>query len=275
MARIRHPEWQASLEDTNYPFEPGATLVNGEGDAIPKNTFIDAHLYPIGGTVGMYISKVSVSSSQVVIYISDSSNFDIASATYAINESHSYVRFVDAYSRPAGIAITDSVRLGALSALGVGDHEFTAEQTAFDATICMPTPEIGVRGIVLEDGTVVSGEVWLVGENGIVLSSETHDTKQTCAADAITQNVIRVDVVGDPLFLRKLCDPDELFTTPKFVKTIKIKNGSYEFDYSPDERGYIYIQGNDSLAAKAALRVNTSSEGSIELVVAGTPNYNL
>ena len=113
----------------------------------------------------------------------------------------------------------------------------------------MPTPEIGVRGLVLEDGTVVSGEVWLVGENGIILTSETHDTKQTCAADAVTQNVIRVDAVGDPLFLRKLCDPDELFTTPKFVKTIKIKTGSYEFDYSPDERGYIYIQGNDSLAA--------------------------
>ncbi len=275
MARIRHPEWQASLEDTKYPFEPSATLTNESGEAIPENTFLDAHLYPIGGSVGMYISKIEVTSSQVVIYISDSVKQDIATATYPINQSQTYVRFVDAHSRPAGIAVTDSVRLGALSALGVGEHEFTSEQTRFCATVCMPTPEIGVRGVVLDDGSVISGEIWMVGENGVVLSNEVHTTQQTCAAPSEDQSVIRLDVVGDPLFLRKLCDPNELFATPKFLTTIKIKNESYEFDYVPDERGYIYIQGNDSLATKAALRINTSSDGKIELAVAGTPNYNI
>jgi hypothetical protein len=275
MARIRNPEWQASLEETKYPFEPGASLVNEAGDVIPANTFLDAHLYPIGGAVGMFLSKITVTSSEVVVYISDSSQFDIASATYPVNQSQTYIRFVDAYSRPAGIAITDSVRLGALSSLGVGDHEFSADQTRFCGTVCMPTPEIGVRGIVLDDGSVLSGEIWMVGENGIVLSRENYTTRQTCAAESTDQSIIRLDVVGDPLFLRKLCDPNDLFATPKFIKTIKIKNGNYEFDYYPDERGYVYIQGNDSLATKAALRVSTSAEGKIELAVAGTPNYNL
>ena len=273
--QIRYPEWRPSLENTNYPFSPVVSLKNTAGEVIPQTSFLDAHFYPIGGSTGIYLSKFSVSHDKITFHIGDDSSPDIASGSVPVATLPSYVRLTDAHNRPAGIIVSEPQRLAAFGSFGVGDHEFTQDQTEFVATVCMPAPEIGLRGVILPDGTVMSGALWFVGEDGIVLTDSVATVPGGCGLPTVDYPAIRVDIVGDPLFRRRLCEPRELFTTPKFVRTIKIKNGETTWECAPDTNGRMFIQGNDSLAAKAALRVRTASDGTIELTVTGTPNYEV
>jgi hypothetical protein len=273
-SQIRHPEWRSSLEDTKYPFEPGAKLVNGSGDIIPPDSFLDAHLYPIGGGAPIYLSSIVITVDNIIFHIGDNSSNDIASGSIAVTGSSDTVRLTDAYGRPAGILVSEAARLGLFRSFGIGEHVFTKEQTPFVATVCMPTPQIGVRGIVIPDGTVFTGPVWIVGEDGVVVSKETVTSPATCDRGEETYEVIRVDVVGDPLFRRRLCIPADLFTTPNFMRGIRVVNGSEEWVCTPDEHGYFYIQGNDSLAGDPALRVRTTTRGELKFEVVGTSNFD-
>lgn len=301
---IRYPEFISSLENTQYPFSLDVSLTNSAGTEVPKTAFLDAHLYPIGGAEGIYLSKVSVSYSAITFHIGDSSSSDIASGSVSLpiqgeasdlnngdlDDPIFCVRLLDAYERPAGILVSEKTRIAEFSGFGVGDHNFIQEQTEFVTTVCMPTPEIGVRGIVLPDGSVMSKNVWLVGEDGIVFrhyETTVPNQGRECGA-AVTYPVIRVDAMGDPYFLRKLCFPVDMFATPNFLKKVKVVNtqegpGGEEqrvefYTQASDDttkNGRLYIQGNDSLAAKAALRVRTADDGTIEMFVAGTPTQRL
>lgn len=299
---IRYPEFIPSLEDTNYPFSSDVSLENSDGTKVPKTAFLDAHLYPIGGKSGIYLSKVTVSYSSITFHIGDSSSLDIASGVIPLpitgeesdlngedeNSAILCVKLLDAYGRPAGILVSEKLRIAEFSGFGVGDHTFIQSDTEFVSSVCMPTPEVGVRGVILPDGSVMAGNVWFVGEDGIVFrhyEATVPSSGESCAGST-TFPVIRVDAMGDPYFLRKLCFPVDLFATPRFLKKIKVVNlqvsetgtlREVETETTADDdvtnNGRVFIQGNDSLAAKTALRIRTSSDGTIEWFVAGTPTY--
>ena len=270
VSQIRHPEWRESLEDTKYPFESGATLLNATGKSIPPDIFLDAHLYPIGADANMYLSRVEVTSQKVTLHVGDISSRSIATGTIDFSSPVDSIRLTDSFGRPAGIFVSEASRLGIFRAFGMGTHEFSASASSFVAGVCMPTPQVGVRGVQLEDGSLLAGPVWLVGEDGVVVSRETVEDPATCDTPAQTHEVIRVDAVGDPLFRRRLCTPKELFSTPSFIKKIKIVNGEDEWLCEPDVHGYFTIQGNDSLAGDAALRVRITPEGNLEFQVEGS-----
>jgi hypothetical protein len=90
------------------------------------------------------------------------------------------------------------------------------------------------------EGDVVSGDIWLIGDNGVVIRKD-----DDC--------VIRIDIVGDPLFVRRLCNPLDLFNTPNFVKTI---NGC-----PPDEYGDYKIEVGDHGDPHTILRINPVEDG--------------
>lgn len=281
-SQIRHPQWRESLEDTKYPFEPTARLTSSTGNAIPEDSFIDAHLYPIGASASMYLSKISVSSENITFHIGDSDSASVASGSVPVPGTEPTVRLTDSYGRPAGIIVSESEKLGLFRSFGLGDHKFGRTDTPFVATACMPTPQIGVRGITIPDGTLFTGPVWIVGEDGVVVTKETVTAPATCDTAAQTQEVIRVDIVGDPLFRRRLCgDPGEpqpprnLFTTPNFIQKIKVVNENTDWTCAPDDNGYFTIHGNDSLAGDSALRVRITEDGRLEFLVEGSPNYNI
>lgn len=292
-SQVRHPEWRSSLDDTKYPFSPVVSLQNAAGTVIPPDVFIDAHLYPIGGVDGTYLSKVVVSSGHITLHIGDDGSESIATAEIITNKLEQYVstsgdaiiQLKDVYQRPAGVLVSTAIRLAIFAGFGEGEHTFTKAQTEFLATVCMPTPEIGVRGVILPDGSVITGDVWLVGGPGVILSYLDTEVAGNCNAASVEYPTIRVDAVGDPLFLRRLCEienpnPDaDLFLTPKFIKTINVVNAdsgeSASWEAVPDAHGQLFIQGNDSLASKTSLRVRTTSEGTLELSVAGSSNYQV
>ncbi|NDE17728.1 hypothetical protein EBZ80_22650, partial [bacterium] len=81
----------------------------------------------------------------------------------------------------------------------------------------------------------LTGDVWLVGDQGVVLRQD-------------GPGVIRVDIVGVPLFKRFLCEPQsEDFPTKRYIKTI---NGC-----GPDEFGNFTFTATNQLAPDAVLRI--------------------
>ncbi len=247
-------EWRAQNDTTRYPFSPQATLASRDGRVLVEGTFLDASLYPVGGREGAYLSRVSVTHQEVTVWVGDAGSSARCSGTFDLIRPDDLVALADADGRPAGVLVSESARLGVFQSWGVGDHDFTRADSEFCVGCCTPTPEAGLRGIRLPSGEVLSGEVWLLGDDGVVLRSSQE------VVDGREVTVVRVDVVGDPLFRRRLCSPDELFATPSYVKTLRVVHAGGTFDCAPDEYGNVRLAEGD---AGTVLRVRATAGGLI------------
>jgi hypothetical protein len=265
MDNVRFPEFLASLETTKYPFVATASLSNGRVSFL-EGTFLDAHLYSVASAGRYYISRVVVQSDHFIIYVGDSSDPLRLSGTVPIPTTTGVLQLKDIHQRPGGILVSEPVRLALLSAWGIGTYTFERNQTEFCVTCQMPISDPGVSGLRLETGEILTGRVWLVGEDGVLLRTETVlDQNNNLVAR------LRADVIGDPLYLQRLCTPDDLFVPVNPIRIIRIVNGETTYDCEPDEFGNFNIQMNDALAADAALRVRTTTEGILITVEGTTP----
>lgn len=265
MTAIRFPEFLASLENTKYPFIPTATLNNGKVSLL-EGTFLDAHVYTTVNFSRYYISEVTVESEKFTIYIGDESAPKNLHGEVLLPITTANVSLQDSYSRPAGILVSSPDRLAMLSGWGVGTHEFEREQTEFCVTCQMPIPAPGVTGFLLETGEILTGKVWFVGDDGVVLSA-------TNVTDSQNNSVatLQINVVGDPLYLQRLCSSANLFTPVNPVRKLRIVNGANVYESLPDAQGNFNLQMNDSLASDAALRIRTTSEGIVINVEGSAP----
>jgi hypothetical protein len=259
---ILYPQWRDQLEPTKYPFGSKASLRNAAGDTLLPAIFLDAHLYPIGAQDRLFVSHVTISHETVVLWIADSRLVDLASASFPTVNPPDCLKILDLYGRPAGILVSERARLSIFQSWGVGDHVFNLGQTEFCATCCMPTPEVGVRGLLLADGTILTGNVWVVGDDGVVVRPETVNLPAACGQPARSLQVIRVDIVGDPLFRRRLCQANPtLFATPNPIQKIRVRAANTTFECSPDAYGNLSLQVNDAAASDTVLRIRTTPEG--------------
>jgi len=264
---IRHAEWRKSLEATKFPFSHLASLQNDAGDTLLEGTFLDASLYPIGGTARMYLSRVTVAADMVTLVIGDTETTDRASCSFDPADPPSELRLLDSYDRPAGVLVSEPVRLAVFAGWSIGDHEFFPTSTPFVARCCLPAPEIGVRGFELETGEVITGDVWLVGGDGVVLSSSSEWIPAEGDGAGTYAEVIRIDIVGEPLFKRKSCQDDGLFQSPRFLQQLRFNVGGAEYICGPDARGNINITAASVSAADTVLRVRAVPAGMcIEIV---------
>ena len=267
MAEIRHPEFIKELEGTKYPFTPTSTLGNGEVSLL-EGTLLDAHIYAVTGTSNYRITSIIVSSSKIVINIGDTVESARITGEIALPVSSGTIKLTDIHNRSAGVLVSEPVRLGLIAAWGVGTHTFDSGQLEFCITCCMPVPDAGVTAIRLPSGEILSGKVWLVGEDGIVFQKTSTTNKSGQTVD-----LLEINAVGDPLFLQRLCNPEDAFSPVQPVRKIRVQdsNGDTLYDCDADDIGNFNIQMNDSLAADAALRVRTTPEG-IVFQVEGTSN---
>lgn len=241
--RIIFPEFRDEFEFTKYPFTDTATLVASDtGQALERDTFLDASLYVIGAANQVRIARIEVETREVTIWISDRRNQDLASAVFDPLNGPEEVEVTDLFGRPAGVLVSDAIRLARFSAWQNGTHTFPLQAAEFVSACVIPTPETGVRGLVTADGEVLAGDVWLVGENGVVVRE---DPDNECT--------IRIDIVGDPLFVRQLCVPIDLFNTPNFLRTIN--------DCPPDKYGDFKLEVGANISSKPVLRINPVDDG--------------
>lgn len=268
MTRNLFPEWPSQTADTQYPFAERVSLRNADGDFIPPGMFRDAAIYPAGGSPHPYVSSILVDFEQTTITIGDSAEPTRATGIVPLVPTSPLIKLLDVYGRPAGVLVSDLTSLGNLQALGIGSHAFTALATEFAAAVCFPTPEAGVRGILLDSGDLLAGDVWMVGSDGVVVRPDEITLPASCDGPERTQRVVRIDVVGDPLFRRKLCgDNPDLFNTPRLIKQIRFEDKLRSFTCLPDEHGNMRIAAGNDLAVDTILRVvNTSAEVTIKVV---------
>jgi hypothetical protein len=256
---ILFPEWRDETKQIKYPFSDYATMTNGVLE-LPNWLFLDARFYPIGGTGRFYISKISKIIDTVTFTLADDTG-DLATGSYivATPPDNGEIAFTDDYNRPVGLLLTDSVYLGLFGAMGQGIYEFTADQSELTSSVVIPQPNTVVRGIVTADDDIFTGDVWLVGEKGVVLREEDGN--------------IRVDVVGDAFATRALCETEEpleegegsVLTPYCPVMTI---NG-----YPPDQYGNFEFSVGSNESITTILRIVPSSGGTLRVELMGERRF--
>lgn len=265
------PQWREDFSRTKYPFADTALLTNNQGDFFTEGVLLDAAFYPIGGQSRMYISGVEITAEECTLTIGDSATQSICTGTFTLlaagdatpdDETDALIHFYDKYDRPAGVIVSTPLRLATFQAWLPGIHTFSLGATELAARCCQPTPEIGVRGFLLDDGTVCAGDTWLVGDDGIVLQTEDRYLKDNCGTPVLQRTVV-FNVVGDPLYRRRLCQNPTFFQTPRFIKTIIVRANNEELELTPDAYGEFKILVGSNLAVDTVLRVQPVSGGLI------------
>lgn len=258
MAAIKYDDWRVENAHRRYPFADDVTLTNIAGLVIPDTLFLDARLYPIGGGPRQFISSVVKEDSIITFNISDRTS-DLASAAYSEVDipENGEVAVYDTYGRPAGVLVSTEDMLRSFASIDAGAYTFTLGETAFATTVVIPQPSLGVRGFLLPSGDVVSGDTWLVGEDGIVLRREDDGS-------------IRVDAVGDPFAEQKLCTEEETSEAQQRAPYCPIRtiNG-----IAPDEAGNILLTTGSNQSLTNLLRI-TPQRGAGDDILShvGEPN---
>jgi len=260
-SRLFHREWIAEQETTRYPFAETASLTNEEGDMILDGLFLDAILYPIGAGPRLYLAEVEIDHQDVTVSVGDSVSGILASGTVSHLSPPDAISLTDSLGRPAGLLVSEASRLAIFQSWSVGTHTFLPEQTEFAATVTVPSPEVGLRGILLEDGSLFTGDVWIVGSDGIVVRDTQVLADMGPCQEPVLTDVIRIDIVGDPLFRRRLCTPGNIFETPRFIRTVEFRKGAQSFTCTPDAFGNMRVLVGTHMAEDTVLRVHTTDRG--------------
>lgn len=242
-------EFRKEREQTNYPFSSRASLANRDGATIVQGTLLDLCLHPYGGREGAYLSRVDIDSGSCTLVFGDAGSTARCSATFSLVSPPDVVEVVDGHGTPAGVIVSETARLAGFQAWAVGSHAFDPPQTELCAGCVLPEPEPGLRGFLLDNGDIVAGDVVLLGDDGVVLSFE-NASEDPCEDGG---QVLRVDVVGDPLFKRRVCGPEDNFTTPRLVKSIKVEHPDGEFTIQPDGYGFVQVSVLNARTTNTAL----------------------
>jgi hypothetical protein len=215
-ARILFPDFRDEQSDSRYPFADTATLTATDNvTAIERDTFIDATFYAINSRGTIYISSVVVTPQKITIKIGDEAAAAIAETSFIPNPvsgpENGVLHLKDAYGRPAGVLIASKEKLVLFAGWVIGTYTFSRAATSFVATTVIPAQEAGVRGVLSAADDLITGDLWLIGDGGVVFRYE---------GEQNGYQIIRVDVVGVPLFSRFLCIPFDRFVPKNFVRTI-------------------------------------------------------
>lgn len=249
-SRILFPQFRDEQSASKYPFADHASLIaTNTGIKIPHDLFVDASFFGIGTGERLYISSITITNQTATIIIGDLTNANKMSAAFDVTRppDNGVLQFFDAYNRPAGILVAEAaVRdnagaikkvspLTELSAWSPVQHRFSPATAEFVASVVIPAKEPGVRALTTADSADIhTGDIWLVGNAGVVVRAEGAD-------------VIRIDVIGVPLFKRLICAPQTDFPTKNFLRTI---NGC-----GPDEYGNFTFTATDKAVDRPVVRV--------------------
>lgn len=237
-ARILFPEFRDEQKNSRYPFVDGATLQADNGtNAIARESFIDASFFGINLSQRLYISQIAVTAQTVTVVVGDADEPVRMTATYdaAQGPVNGVLSFFDSYGRPAGMLLSDPLNLSKFNTWLPGTYNFLIEATEFVSTVVIPVRAPGVRGLNFENNFIY-GDIWLVGNGGVVIRKEEG-----------TESTIRVDVVGEALFKRFVCEPIGDFPAKQYLRTI---NGC-----GPDRFGNFTITATAKNVADPVVRI--------------------
>jgi hypothetical protein len=273
--RILHPAWRDELEPVPYPFGDWATLSNAAGVFLQEGTFLDATIYLIGAGPRLRLASADVTQQSIKLWLGDDTNPRLGYGIIDLLGTVDDIALFDTAGRPAGLLISTLDRLAIFQTWPLGTHVFTYAQTGFAADVCLPLSNSAFRGFLLEDGSVVAGDIWLVGDDGIVLSATRDEPVSGCDPTPQVVNRIRVDVVGDPLSRRRLCaSANAPFDTPRFLRSITFKRGLESIVCVADAFGDIKLTAGRVGGLSTILRIR-NVDGNLQIAAVGEPVQGL
>lgn len=229
----------AAFGNGKYPFIDGATMTTIMGQGIPPFWLTDARLYPLNATEQLYISEIRVLPAGVHVSVSDLTTGVVATGEAGFTDGQIDMR--DPFGRHAGILLGNH---GALAAAHRAPAvlEFDENALAFVATVVVPQPTLGVQALNLDNDSLVAGDVWFVGEDGVVIDAQ--------------DNAIVVHIVGDRLFVRRACNAEQVTYIPsRPLKKLVINQASDNITLIPNENGDIRIIPGTSVAEDTVLHI--------------------
>lgn len=223
-----------------YPFTDSSSLVSVSGAKLPGPAILDARVYAIGGSEGQYISRIRATGKSVTVTVSDPVLGEIA---FGSTENNDIIHLADGFDRPAGVLKTNLGILRSAHRLPF-ELEFTPQALTFCSSCVIPDTVTGVDGLVVGN-SYLSGDVTLVGEDGVVLKSTGKD--------------IKVHIIGDRLSVRRACEAENPeWEQPRPIKRITV-NGNIHL--LPDNYGNINLTGGDGGAFDNVIRVVPEENG--------------
>ena len=234
--RITHPQYRSDTSESKYPFGDDCTLTTADGLKIPNDLVIDATVYVTGETAPLSLISIALKDllatfnigvGQVVVC---SGSVDLSADVQT-----GVIKLKDTLDRPAGVLILAPNGLKILRGWNQGTNLLEYNAAQFVPSCTIPDPAIGVRLLRAEDTPGMADDVWIVGENGVMVT-------QT------TEGYVRVDIVGEPLAHRALCSTFTAFNPPTFVTSIN--------KIAPTYWGGFTITAGNVLTGQPALRIS-------------------
>ena len=153
-----------------FPFSDAAACGNGAG-VIPPGAIIDAQLYVLGRAPGrVWLSSVSESG---VLVFSDAEGEFAETVTQPVPQSAVPVVYTAAGDRRPGGVVVFGEADAVAGLVALGGQSFSSDETELAPAAVTFLGLPGVRGFLLDDGHVVSGDVKFRGANGMDIASWT------------------------------------------------------------------------------------------------------
>jgi hypothetical protein len=160
-------------------------MSDNDGKLLPSDFLIDAHLYPLDPVGMIYMSSVDIHAS--TIYFADTvTGTVVGKAVYTDDSDTAAVTETGEFERQIGLLVFGD----GLNEMKRGRfiREFTPYATTLTPTAYTPIKQVGVRGIRLPDGKLISGDISFEGRDGVLITSNIVDG----------EHILRFDVLGVP-----------------------------------------------------------------------------
>ena len=233
------PSFPSEVRGSRYPFADTATLVADTGLALDRDLFRDASLWAPGLRPPCGLRKITVQPTRVALTFGSDSAPALAVVAFDPNAPQSQLLPRDAAGFRVGTLVVDPDKLKEAAGWPLGDHAFSATTGELCATCLVPVPARGLQGLIVA-GQVLAGDVWLVGDRGIVLRGDGHDK-------------IVGHAVGDPNARRRR-PATRRDILP--IRAIRVRDDhGADFVVTPDDSGRLEIGAGTSVYPGSTLRV--------------------
>jgi len=207
-------EYENQNQRRHYPFVDNATMKDDDGMALPADFLVDAHLYPLDPIGGVYIAKIE---GGTTIQFADTATRKVfGEAVYTQGTPTAEVVETGAYGRQVGLlvfgpGVADIIR-------GRGQRTFQPEATTLTPTAYTPIKQVGVRGVRLANGTLITGDISFEGRDGVLITSRIDGGKHILRFDVLGVPPNMEDCGEDPLICTVVVErvPGSCFVTSKY-----------------------------------------------------------
>jgi len=196
-----HQSWEDLHENSTFPFADTATLTSTSRNlTIPKQAIRDLTLATPQQSTAARLASIERTITSVILTFQQQ-NTVIATAVIASTDD-SWVQITDDEGTPAGRIKIDKVAFATLFGISIGLYRFNDAATTLVPWTTFYRPRNGLRGFLLPDGTVLTGEVTIIAGDGLEFDDNGYlnavgEPERNVPDDGLIPRAIRQIVIDD------------------------------------------------------------------------------